>query len=113
MKDPAALGRYRQVLIELSHVTDYIQWEDGALRRLSEHLPGVGIRLIHELMHDHAASGRKIDQVEEKRPEYIGWRFHYDLRLPVSGQRFYIETVLDDHPDIEDCVIHVVNIHPA
>jgi hypothetical protein len=113
VKDPEALDRYRRVLIELSHVTDYIVWEEGALDRLSRHLPGVGTRRIHELMHNHAACNGKIDQVEETREEFMWWKFHYDMRLSILGQRIYIETVLDDHEDVLDCVIHVVNIHPV
>jgi hypothetical protein len=113
MKDPAALARYRRLLIELSHVTGYVQWRKGALERLSRHLPNVGVRLIHELMQRHAEGGGKIDQVAETRPEYTGWKFHYDLRLPISGQRIYIETVFDDCEDLDRCTIYVVNIHPA
>jgi hypothetical protein len=113
VKDPAALDRYRRVLVELSHVRDYILWQEGALDRLSRHLPNTTAALIHRLMHDYAAAGGMIDQVEETRDEYKWWKFHYDLRLPISGQRIYIETVFDDHDDLDDCVIHVVNIHPA
>jgi hypothetical protein len=113
VKDAAALERYRRVLLDFWHITDQIQWNKGALDRLSQHLPNIGKKLIHELMHEHVVRGGPIDQVEEKREEYVWWRFHYDLRLPISGQRIYIETVFDDHPDPEDCTIHVVNIHPA
>jgi len=64
-----------------------------------------------EEMRKHVLAGGKIDQVEEKRPEYVTWRFHYDLRLPISGRRVYIETVLDQADEIEDCTIWVVSIH--
>ena len=112
-RDPAALQRYRQVLVNLGHVTGYILWKKGALERLAEHLPNVSTKLIHQLMRSHVAEGGKIDQVEETRAEYKFWRFHYDLRLPVSGQRIYIETCFDDEEDPEDCVIYIVNIHLA
>jgi hypothetical protein len=64
-----------------------------------------------EEMRKHVLAGGKIDQVEEKRPEYVTWRFHYDLRMPISGRRVYIETVLIQANDIEDCTIIVVNMH--
>jgi hypothetical protein len=113
MKDPIALERYRRVLINLGHVRDYIQWKRGALERVSRHLPNVAAELVHQLMIEHARAGGKIDQVEETREDYVAWKFHYDLRLPISGQRIYIETVFDDREDDDDCVIYVVNIHPA
>jgi hypothetical protein len=68
-------------------------------------------RLFNEAMVRYVADGGQIHQVEEKRPEYVSCRFHYDLRLPVSGRRVYVETVLVRKEDIEDCVIWVVNVH--
>jgi hypothetical protein len=112
-KDPEALQRYRRVLLNLGHVRDYIQWKRGALERVSRHLPNVAAELIHQLMIEHVREGGKIDQVVETREEYEWWKFHYDLRLPISGQRIYIETVFDNKEDDEDCVIYIVNIHPA
>ncbi|HEY7116469.1 MAG TPA: hypothetical protein VH475_07785 [Tepidisphaeraceae bacterium] len=110
-KDEAALECYRNVLLKLWHVTGYIQWKDLPLRWIAANLPNVGVRLIHELMAHHVASGGRIDQTEETRPEYVAWRFHYDLRMPISNRRVYIETVLDQTDDLEDCTIWVVNIH--
>jgi hypothetical protein len=110
-KDPAALERYRRVIVELSHVHNYIQWQDGALERLFRYVPNATTKGIHQAMRDHVVTGGEIDQVEETRDEYLHWRFHYDLRLPVSGLRVYIETVLDED-DPDDPFIWIVNIHP-
>ena len=50
-------------------------------------------------------------EVIERRPEYVFWRFHYDLRMPISNRRVYIETVFEHEPDPEDCTIWIVNMH--
>jgi hypothetical protein len=110
-KDQAALLTYREVLLKLGHVAGYIQWREVPLRWLAANLPNVGVRLVHELMIRHVQSGGKIDQVEETRDAYLMWRFHYDLRLPISSRRVYIETVLYHVDDVEDCTIWVVNMH--
>ncbi|HOB73401.1 MAG TPA: hypothetical protein PKG54_02645 [Phycisphaerae bacterium] len=62
-------------------------------------------------MAEYVASGGEIDQIEETRPEYVACRFHYDLRLPIGERRVYIETVLDEADEPEDCTIWVVNMH--
>lgn len=111
VKDQAALDCYKRVLTDLGHVTGYIQWKSLPFDWLYENLPNVGVRLVHQLMRDHVVSGGEIHQVEEKRPLWIAWRFHYDLRLPISNRRVYIETVLDQADDPEDCTIWVVNMH--
>jgi len=110
-KDPAAFECYRQLLLELGHVTGYIQWKPLPATWLATNLPNIGMRLVHQLMAEHVRSGGDIDQVEETRLEYIGWRFHYDLRIPIVDRRVYIETVLDQAEDLEDCTIWVVNMH--
>lgn len=62
-------------------------------------------------MAEHVASDGKIDQVPETRPEYLHWGFHYDLRIAVGDRQVYIETVLDQERDLEDCTVWVVNMH--
>jgi hypothetical protein len=99
------------VLLKLGHVGGYIQWKRLPLTWLAENLPNMTAKLIHQLMVEYVMSGGQIHQVEETRPEYVAWRFHYDLRLPISNRRVYIETALDDADDPEDCTIWVVNMH--
>jgi hypothetical protein len=109
--DQDALDAYRHVLLTLGPITGYIQWRNLPLEWLSKNLPNVGVKLIHELMASHVAGGGEIDQVLERRPEYVSWRFHYDLRMPVSNRRVYVETVFMDEPDPDDCTIWIVNMH--
>lgn len=109
--DRDALECYRAVLLRYGQVKGYIMWKSLPFRWLNENLPNVSARLLHELMIAHVESGGEIDQVQERRPEYVAWRFHYDLRLPVSGTKLYIETVLDQADDPADCTIWVVNVH--
>jgi hypothetical protein len=109
--DPDALARYKETL---SHwrFRGYILWKAVAREWLDRELDGYTAEMIHELMHDYVAGGGTVHQVIERRPEYVAYRFHYDLRLPIGGRRIYIETVLieDDEPDP---TIRVVSIHDA
>ncbi|MGD1278700.1 MAG: hypothetical protein ABR964_15920 [Tepidisphaeraceae bacterium] len=113
VQDQAALDAYRYVLLNLGHVTGYIQWQRLPRDWLDRELAGYTQKMINELMATHAKTGGTIHQVVETRPEYIRWRFHYDLRLPISGRRIYIETVFRHERDLEDCEIIVVNMHDA
>jgi hypothetical protein len=109
--DREAMDAYRQVLLTLGSTTGYILWRNLPLLWLSRNLPNLTTKLIQELMIEHVAAGGEIDQVLERRPEYLCWRFHYDLRMPISNRRVYIETVFVHEPDPEDCQIWVVNMH--
>ena len=109
--DPRALARYKQTLSCWAY-EGYIQWKSVARRWLDENLPGYTATRMNELMHLHVSQGGQVRQTVERRPEYVAYRFHYDLRLPIDGRRIYIETVLveDDRPDP---TIRVVSIHDA
>jgi hypothetical protein len=109
--DETALKAYRDVLLNWGMVTGYIQWKQLPLEWLSKNLPNVGAKLIHEAMIEHVKAGGEIDQVVERRPTWIEWKFHYDLRLPVSDRRIYIETVFEHESCLDDCTIWIVNIH--
>ncbi|MEX2216775.1 MAG: hypothetical protein WD768_21855 [Phycisphaeraceae bacterium] len=111
-KDPSALEKYKAVL-KLAKFTGYIEWRLLPLGWIAEHLTDVDARDVNELMAGHVQAGGKIDQVEERRAEYLDFRFHYDFRLKIGERRVYIETILDEREDAEDCTIWVVNIHDA
>jgi hypothetical protein len=64
-------------------------------------------------MIEHVRLGGRVHQVRETRPEYAKYHFHYDIRLPMTGRRLYIETVFVRERDLEDSVIYVVNLHDA
>lgn len=70
---------------------------------------------VRRSMHDHVIAGGAIDEQIEKRPEYVSYQFHYDLRITIGGRRVYFETVLicHDPSDADDPVIQVVNAHDA
>ena len=112
-KDEAALKRYREVLLEFGHVTDYIQWKKLPEDWLGTSIPNVTKKFVHQLMVERAKSIGEIDQVPETRPEYLRWPFHYDLRISVFGRRVYVETRFEQEQDVEDCTIWVVNFHDA
>jgi hypothetical protein len=110
-RDQEALECYTKVLLTLGHVAGYVQWRKLPLAWIKRELRGVTSQAVVEEMRKYVQCGGKIEQVEETRPEYVAWRFHYDLRLPVTGRHVYVETVLEQAASIEDCTIWVVNIH--
>lgn len=110
-KDQEALKCYTKVLLDWGHVAGYVQWRKLPLAWIKRELAGVTSRAVVEEMQKYVKCGGTIAQVEETRPEYVAWRFHYDVRLPVTGRHVYVETVLEQVPNIEDCIIWVVNIH--
>lgn len=109
--DPDAYAVYLTTLSYWRY-RGYILWKQVAREWLDRELSGFTAEMINELMYNHVRSGGRMDQVIERRPEYVGYRFHYDFRLPISGRRIYIETILieDDEPDP---TIRVVSIHDA
>ncbi len=109
--DLIALERYRQFLLKWGRFTDCIQWKSLPLEWIYAELPNLTVKFIHEQMCQYVSSGGQIDQVEERRPEFVVWRFHYDLRLPISNRKVYIETVFEESTELEDCTIWVVNVH--
>jgi len=110
-RDQAALDYYRAVLLSLGRVRGYIEWKKLPLQWLTINLPDIRVEVVHELMISHIESGGRIHQVLERRPEFVQWRFHYDLRLPISNRLIYIESVLDQGKTIEDGLIVIVNMH--
>lgn len=109
LEDPEILARLRAALSNW-RVTGYVLWKDLAQQWVRSQLDGVEPREVARLMHDHVVRGGAVDQVNERRPEWSDYDFHYDFRLPVAGRHLYIETVLlDDDP--EDPILRVVSIH--
>jgi hypothetical protein len=103
--DPDALARYREILGYYRY-RGYIEWKRVAREWLDRELANHTAEMIHEVMYRNVDS---VVQVIERRPEYLEYRFHYDFRLPLSGRRIYVETVLIE----DDDVIRVVSIHDA
>ncbi|MBI3468235.1 MAG: hypothetical protein HY000_34970 [Planctomycetes bacterium] len=111
LTDAETLRRYKSALKEWK-VTGYVTWKDIAVASLKKELPGYTLRAVAELMHRYVEGGGEIDRVRERRAQWCEYEYHYDLRLLIEGQKFYIETLLlDDDPD--DLTIHVVSFHPA
>jgi hypothetical protein len=64
---------------------------------------------MRDLWPDHGS----IDEQVEKRPEYVSFGFHYDLRLKIDDRLIYVETVLfcDDADNPDDPRILIVSVH--
>ncbi len=67
---------------------------------------------MEKLLHDHVAGGGALDQVRERRDDWLDFEFHFDLRLDIDGKRIYVETVLV-RADPQDPLVEIVNIHLA
>jgi hypothetical protein len=100
---------YQKALEENLRFSGYVTWKVRAQEWVQKNLQGVSPRAISEMMHAYVASGGIIDQVRERRPEWLDFEFHYDLRITIDNRELYIETILlaeDPEPEIR-----VVNIH--
>jgi hypothetical protein len=119
LTDPDRLAAYRDALSNWS-VTDYVQFEltEEAHRWIQRGLGDIKYRDIGRLMYEYVATGGEIDEVPEKRQEWIGqYEFHYDLRFTIHDKPVYIETRFElgrnyRLPVVPDeSWILVVNIH--
>jgi hypothetical protein len=112
LTDPQILTMFHAVLKEWN-CTGYITAKEIVLEWMAQELPGLRLRDIAKLMHDHVVgAGGTIDQVRERRPEYNDRDYHYDFRVMIGSRRIYIETILvDDDPS--DPTIHIVSMHDA
>ena len=114
LKDPELLAAYKNALANRGF-HDYINWTGVALDWLARNIEGYTPQGIVELIYEYVQSGGEIDQVPEKRPEWIKHDFHYDFRFDVGGRRVYVETRLfcDDPSDPDDPTILIANVHDA
>jgi hypothetical protein len=111
LTDPMLLQAYLKALEENLRYSGYVLWKPRAVEWIGMNLPGYTPKAISTLMHQHVAGGGEVDQVVERREEWLDFGFHYDLRFPVESRLLYIETIFfDDDPDP---TIQVVNIHDA
>ncbi len=111
LTDPALLQAYLKALEENLRFTGYVTWKPHAQEWIWSNLPGYTPKTISALMYDHVSGGGEVDQVVERREQWLHFAHHYDLRFVIEGRLIYIETVFfDDDPDP---TIQVVNIHDA
>jgi hypothetical protein len=103
------LAQFRKVLAEWKY-TGYVTANEHARHWITNHLPGLNLKTIAKAMHDFLAGGGVIDQVNETRPEWTMWPYHYDFRLSLGGRNVYIETILQDD-DPNDPTLEIVSIH--
>lgn len=92
---------------------DYVLFKRQAHEWIRNELAEYSLLEICRLLHQHVAAGGAIDEQPERRPEYVHYLFHFDLRLSIGGRRIYFETVLEfeDAADEDELTIIVVNIH--
>ena len=114
LKDAQLYAAYRNALKNRGFV-GYVNWTEVALRWIRGALDCPTADEIGEAMYEHVSAGGEIDQVPERRPEWVEHDFHYDLRIGIGGRRLYIESRLmfDDPADPDDPTILIANVHDA
>jgi hypothetical protein len=113
LTDPERLRHYREALKGWS-CSGCVTWECLARQWVRANLPGLTPQEVSRLMWEHVQAGGEIDEVPERRPDWIQHKFHHDLRLRIAGRLVYVETrLLMDDRDVADSTINVVNIHDA
>ena len=90
----------------------YVQFKPIVEEWLANELPGYSLREVVRELHAHVEAGGAIDEQKERRPEYVSYEFHYDLRVKFGERRVYFETVLlcEDADDPDDPQIQVVSV---
>jgi hypothetical protein len=112
LKDRDVLAAFKSALSENLRFAGFVTWKPRAAAWVKENLEGYTTKAVAELMLSHIESGGEIDQVRERREEWIQFDFHYDFRLRVGDRLVYIETILV-RADPNDPQVQIVNIHDA
>jgi hypothetical protein len=113
LTDPQTLACLKAVLSNWNY-NGYITIKDVAEAWLAKNVPGLTLRALAKLMHEHVQAGKKVKYARETRPEWNDWPCHYDFKIAVAGRakELYVETVLiDDDPG--DPSLFIVNVHDA
>ena len=93
--------------------TDYVRFRERVEAWLRTEVPQRSLFEIRRLLHEFVANGGAIDEQVERRPEYVSYEFHYDLRLIIDNRLVYFEMILhcDDPNDPDDPFLVVVSAH--
>jgi hypothetical protein len=91
----------------------YVEFKPRAEAWLASELPELSLREVARALYQHVEGGGEIDEQVERRPEYVSYEFHFDLRVRIGGRHIYFETVLlcEDAKDPDDPMIEVVSVH--
>jgi hypothetical protein len=111
LTDPLILGQFQAVLANWKY-TGYVTAKEVALAWIADELSGLSLKDVAKAMHKFLTGGGIIDQVQETRPEWSAWPFHYDFRFSIGDRDVYMEVLLQDD-DPSDPTIHIVSIHDA
>ena len=114
LTDEDRLSAYTDALSNWAY-DGYVRFElsETAFKWIRANLDGVTLRDLARLMFEHVEGGGSIDEVEEKRPEWSEYEYHYDLRFSVQGVKVYVESRLEYEPPFkpDQPVVIVVNVH--
>lgn len=91
----------------------YVQFKPRVEEDLTNLLPGLSLLEIAHELHRYVEAGGKVDEQKERRPDYVSYEYHFDLRVEIGGRLVYFETILlaEDPDDPDDPVIQIVSVH--
>lgn len=88
-----------------------VEWAGRSEQDRKEFLPGLLPKEIKEALYDYVRKNGAVKKVNETRPEYRHWPYHYDLWPTILGQKFYFETRFDCE-DPSEPVIYIMRFKP-
>ena len=72
----------------------YVRFKPRVEEDSANLLPGLSLVKIARKLHRHVEEGGEIDEQKERRPEYVSYEYHFDLRVGIGGRLVYFETIL-------------------
>src|SRR5437763_8721255 len=72
----------------------YVAFKELAEEWITRELSDYSLIDVRRELHEYVDRGGEIDEQVERRPEYLHYEFHYDLRVRIGGRYVYFETVL-------------------
>jgi hypothetical protein len=109
LTNPEIIDKFRDAFVYAS--SGGVAWKTvPAAEWVRKNLPGVTQRAIENLLLAHVNAGKKINEVIEKREEWLHDCYHYDFIISVNGKQIYVETTIADTKS--GAIVTVVNVHP-
>ena len=108
LRDEDELLSYKSLLEVAERFTDFIIWKREPAEQIHKHLSNYLQRDIELLICKHR---EEVCQTKDGRG--FVEPYHYDFRIPIDGERIYIETVFHPGTTTDDSRILIVRVKPA
>jgi hypothetical protein len=105
-------GRYLETLENGYRFNGYVSFDkERATNPIAKNLE-LDAQGFIDLMIKYLRSGGRLDRVDESRPDWKHWRFHFDLWPELAAEELYVETRFVDDSVVDKREIIVVSVHP-